>query len=79
MKVLTAQALLKEVEMELTKAVGTYPAINNVHEGYAIIREELDEFWDVCKLKPNQRSRAALQNELIQVAAMAIRTAGDCL
>jgi hypothetical protein len=51
--------------------------MNNQHEAYAVILEELEEFWDECKKKPQNRTPVAMRYELIQVAAMAVRTIID--
>ena len=64
---------------EVDDAVGTYPPINNVHEGYAIILEELEEFWAECKLKPGERNDENMRRELVQIAAMAARTYMDAV
>lgn len=72
-----------EVRLELEKArsVGpngyAYPPMNSLHEGYAVILEEVEEFWDMVKLKPSKRDPNALYKELVQIAAMAQRTAED--
>ncbi len=69
----------REVEKELKKARSKFPKINTLHEGYAIILEELDELWDeVRKQYANERLRLAYR-ELVQVAAMAQRTAEDLI
>ncbi len=69
----------KDVREELLRARKGFPAINSLHEGYAVILEELDEFWDECKKQHNVRSPAQLHAELVQVAAMCQRTAEDAL
>lgn len=40
---------LNEVGVELAKARQTHAPMNGHHEGYAVILEELDELWEVCK------------------------------
>lgn len=60
---------LSEIEAELHRATESYGPINSPHEGYGIIKEELDEFWDEVKRNNNKKARA----ELIQVAAMCVR------
>ena len=52
---------------ELKRAREKFPNFHNQHEGYAIIKEELDELWDDVKTNKNA------QKEAIQVAAMAVR------
>jgi hypothetical protein len=76
---MTTEAIIHEVSEELDRAESQFPKINTPHEGYAIILEELDEFWDECKVNQSRRSLNDMRNELIQVAAMAIRTIKDTL
>ena len=54
-------------DLKLAEARG--PAFRSYHEGYAIIREELDELWEEIK---GQRSYDGLYTEATQVAAMAV-------
>ncbi len=59
------------VEDELFEAVRQFPPFNSPHEGYAVIREELEELWEHAKSNTGL-SPEALQ-EAIQVATMAVR------
>lgn len=68
-----------DVAHELHRARSMWPPINSVHEGYAVILEELDEFWEEVKKKPSARGQGEMYMELVQIAAMAQRTALDCL
>lgn len=68
--------LAEEIDEELHRATTKFPAINSGHEGYAVILEELDEAWEEIKRKG--ADPALIRGELIQVAAMAIRTIKDC-
>lgn len=68
-----------EVVMEIQRARASFPNLNSVHEGYAVILEELDEFWDEVKMKYDSRSDDRMRKELVQVAAMCIRTIADVL
>ena len=45
--------------------------ITSVHAAHSIILEELEEFWD--EVKRQERNRAKMAEELIQVAAMCQR------
>lgn len=47
------------------------------HEGYGLILEELDEFWDEVKKKSSKRDRANALKELVQIAALCERVAVD--
>lgn len=68
---------LVEVERELRRAAGKHPAQNSLHEGYAVLLEEVDEFWDEVKKRSAERSLDNVRLELIQIAAMAVRTCVD--
>lgn len=76
--------LLKAVNHEIERAVAAHGSMTNRHEAYAIIAEELDEFWDEVKKNPRKMRIAEelawqenMRKELIQVAAMAIRAIYD--
>ena len=61
---------------ELADAREKYPTpFCSLHEAYAVLLEEVEEFWIVVREK-NQSEEAAL-TELIQIAAMAQRAAED--
>ena len=55
------------VKKELARARTKFPPYNSPHEGYAVIKEELDEAWDDIKANRNASKEAT------QVAATAIR------
>ena len=67
------QALFWLTEDEVTVALKNYPAFHSAHEGFAVLKEEVDELWDEVKKKPDARSKAKMKAECIQIAAMAIR------
>ena len=55
---------------EYGRASRKFSPFNSAHEGYAVLREEVDELWDEVKRNgPVSRMR----EEAIQIAAMAIR------
>ncbi len=66
-------AIAGEVLDELHKAIGKFPPMNSMHEGWAILREEVDEMWD--DVKANRWPEAMAEAK--QVAAMAIRFIHD--
>ena len=69
---------LHQVALELDRARRKHEQpINSLHEGYAVIKEELDEFWQVVMMQTKDRDPAKLLEELIQIAAMAERCAED--
>ncbi|KKN24603.1 hypothetical protein LCGC14_0893260 [marine sediment metagenome] len=65
-----------KVVQELTAARAEHPAMNSLHEGFAVILEELDEFKHEVFRK--NRDPVSLRHELVQLAAMCQRTAEDC-
>ena len=65
------------VEAEIARARQGHPPQNSLHEGYAVLLEEVDEFWDEVKLRGEKRSPQRTLKELVHVAAMARRTAED--
>lgn len=68
------------VAEELQIARNLYPPLNSAHEAYAVILEEVDEFWEEVKKPPKLRSRADMLEELAEIAAMCQRAAEDlCL
>ena len=68
---------VRMVENELASAMCKHPPINSLHEAYAVILEEVDEFWQEVKKRSSDRSRHAISLELRQIAAMAIRASID--
>lgn len=68
-----AQAALHEVR----QAMQNWPRFNSAHEGFAVLKEEVDELWEHVKTNQKKRDIAAMQKECIQVAAMAIRFAAE--
>jgi len=68
---LCAFIAVNECTAELSRAMGIHGTMRGMHEGYAVILEELDELWDeIKKRKPNMQE---VRKEAIQVAAMAMR------
>lgn len=66
--------LFDEIDREVGRAESLHAPINSLHEGYAVILEELDEFWEQVRLKARDRDPVAVRTELIQTAAMCVRT-----
>lgn len=65
--------LLAEVDTEIENAERNYLPFHNLHEGYAVLLEEVDELWNHVKCKQFKRNKSKIHNECIQVAAMACR------
>ncbi len=64
------------VAAEIAKARAKHRGIYSMHEGYAVILEELDELWD--EIRAQKVNRDKVLKELVQVAAMCQRFGEDC-
>lgn len=68
---------LNAVADELQRARKLHAPMGSPHEAYAVILEEVDEFWSEVKLRPDVQDHGAMRSELIQIAAMACRAVAD--
>ena len=66
-----AYRLAVEVLDELRTARTVFAAMHSPHEGFAVIKEELDELWEHVRGNTGRGRRA--RREAIQIAAMAMR------
>lgn len=68
------------VDDEFWKATNKYGPFHSPHEGYAIIKEEVDELWDRIKDKGTRKEKVnGFKKEAAQIAAMAIRFMVDMI
>ena len=63
--------IFKRVEKELEDANSVHPQFNSLHEGYAVILEEVDELWD--EVKKRHPDKIKVRDEAIQISAMACK------
>ncbi len=70
---MTKSDVITAVICELDHASEKHQPFYSDHEGYAILKEEVDELWDVIKRKPDSTRDKEIREEAIQVAAMALR------
>jgi hypothetical protein len=71
-----------EVLAEVKRACAFHDGMHGPHEAYGVILEELDEYWDEVKLynpRKGRDTRSRQREELIQLAAMAIRAISDTI
>lgn len=61
------------VRDEAIRAACKFKPFNSAHEGFAVLKEEVDELWD--EVKANNSLRAS--EEAVQVGAMAVRFLTD--
>lgn len=66
---------LSLIEKEARNAASSWPAFNSVHEGYAVLIEEVDELWE--EIREKHRDLIKVRGEAIQVGAMVIRFLTD--
>lgn len=64
---------ITEILSEYDRAMKLYPNFHSNHEGYAVIKEEIDELWDEIKKSKDVRGNDRIRKELIQVGAMVMR------
>lgn len=67
------------VACELHRARRDFPKMASLHEGYAILLEEVEELWEEIKKNPRKRDLSKVLEEAIQVGAMVQRLAEDGL
>lgn len=73
------EGFLRDVEREVRRAQAKWPGMNSAHEAYAVILEEVEEFWIEVRKKQTDYDLRAMYDELVQIAAMAARAAGDVI
>lgn len=61
----------KMVELEISRIRKKTYLSQSLHEGYGLLMEEVDEFWDEVKKKHHKRNKKNIRHELVQVAALA--------
>lgn len=61
----------QRVQAELISARKQHAKQNSLHEGYAVLLEEVEEFWEEVRKRRSARNPVAILEELVQVAAMA--------
>lgn len=65
----TLNDLLPLLDKEMKTASAKYGPFHNSHEHYAVLQEEVDEWWDAVK----GNVADCCQYELVQIAAVALR------
>ena len=62
-----------DISAEAARAAGRFPPFNSTHEGYAVLKEEVDETWDEVKADNVEAAIA----EAVQAGAMCLRFVAD--
>jgi hypothetical protein len=69
---------MKTIESEIQQARQKYGPFNSTHEIYGVLQEEVDEFWDLVKMKhKGPYEKVLMIHELMQVAAIAQRAINE--
>jgi hypothetical protein len=74
---MTTNEALERVYEEFTRATSIHGKFNSAHEGFAVLKEEVDELWD--EVKRRDKIPDHLRKEAVQVAAMALRFLVDII
>ena len=69
--------IFKLIEEEVKRADDRYFPFRSNHEGISVLREEFEELWDEIKLSKNVIGNKRMQEEAVQVAAMAVKFIRD--
>lgn len=72
-----ATLVARKVVDELNGAMDKHAPMNSAHEAYAVILEEVEEFWAEVMKRREERDPIAMAMELRQIAAMAMRAIID--
>jgi hypothetical protein len=60
-------------EKEYRRSNELYPMFHSTHEGYAVIKEEVDELWAYIKADKSVKPSHEQRSEVIQIMAMCIK------
>ena len=71
---MTVEKAVESALSELARARQKWPAgFHSGHEGYAVLKEELEELWEAVR----RDDVLAQRSEAVQIAAMALRFLTD--
>jgi hypothetical protein len=66
------------VSIEVKRAMSKHPPMHSLHEAFAVILEEVEEFKSHVWMKQGARSTEDVYTELVHIAAMVTRCVADC-
>lgn len=64
---------VKPLEELLSLDWHKYGPHHSIHESWALLFEEVDELWDIVRLKRKKRKADHIREELLQIAATALK------
>ncbi len=65
---------IRAVEEECDRVAKKGRHLRSHHEASALLQEEIEEAWEIVKLKPEKRNYKAYRAELVQIASLAMRS-----
>lgn len=70
--------VIAEVEAQIAIDQAKYGDYASLHEGYGVLAEEFAEFFEAVRMRQSDPRRTLIaRQELIQIAAIAVRMAGQ--
>jgi hypothetical protein len=75
----SVEEIVQYVLREVASSSMDNPPMRTLHEGFGVLIEEVDEFWEEVRKKRNARDIEKIRKELIQVAAVAVKIVRDVL
>lgn len=73
----TIDELLEQLNQHILNAQAKHKPYNSHHEAYAVIYEELCEYFDQVRLWPKTHDPQQMRIELMHIATTALRTIID--
>lgn len=71
-----SDAFLNSLINEAIRARRHFPKFHSTHEAYAVMKEELEEYWELVKKNEPTKS-IKYEEELVQLAAMCLCTSRE--
>lgn len=72
------EEFLTDVSLEVKRAMSNHAPMHSLHEAYAVILEEVDEFKTHVWMKQTDRNAIEVYTEIVHIAAMCARCVADC-
>lgn len=70
--------IVNQMKRECRNSIEINGDFNTLHEGFAFLKEEVDELWEEIKKNPKNNNDVAIIIEAIQVGAMAMAIILKC-
>lgn len=70
------RGLASALVLEYRRARTLHPGFHSAHEGWAVLKEEMDELWD--EIRKKNSDPVLMAEEAVQIGAMALKFLVDC-